>query len=160
MIKEIVAYQKNMRTKCNLDFIPNFGQLFCVLLFLSFTSASAVDDSCSQTRLISIKAQNTNIDAIFKEIERTTPYRLVYHVGNIDLERKISVNAENEEIDTLLKQVFKNTDTTYVIEQNQIILKKINRKTRELRKVQTPTSELTGTILDTSGRPLFLVRTF
>lgn len=105
--------------------------ILIILLFIISIS------SYSQEKAnISLKAKDTSIRNIIKQIENTTEYSFVYN-ETIDLERKRNINIENKNIDDVLKILFRDTEIGWTINKKHIILKNVeNKKNKQTFKVR------------------------
>ncbi|UOY05281.1 SusC/RagA family TonB-linked outer membrane protein [Muricauda sp. SCSIO 64092] len=83
------------------------------------------DDSYSQRTRITLNVKDILISEVFDEIEKTTEFKFIYSINNVDLERKVSINVEQLRIHNVLQSLFYNTSTVYKLRGRQVILTKL-----------------------------------
>lgn len=151
-MKKLLLRTRSVHDGFNFDLRMKFTMLF---LFTAFF-ASYANSTYSQQNKATINLKNVSTERFINEMEKTTDFRFVYKVKDIDLKRKVSISAENEPIKEILKKVFDNTNITFSVLENQIYLKKeITEKNRtQVKTVATVQFTVSGTILDSNGMPL------
>lgn len=129
------------------------------LFLITIAFGMYASDSHAQKTRITLDVENSTIAEVLDEIEKTTEFKFIYSVKNVDLKRKVSFKVEQLRIQNILKTLFSNTQTTYKIRGRQIVLTKaepIYPKEADKRVIQSLQGKIkvTGQVLDNLGLPL------
>jgi len=131
-------------------------KLITCLLLIGFMQVSAT--VYSQKSEISIKASNSSLKELFKQIEQESDFTFLYNDANINVNRKVSVDAKSKNMEEILDAVLIGTGINYQMVNNQIILysKTSIRSTDQQQDIFT----VKGRVTDESGDPLPGVNVF
>lgn len=120
-------------------------KLMCILLFLALhVSAANYGQSA-----INIKAQETTVLNLFKQIEKQSSYSFFYSSNQLDLNRPVYISAVNASLDAVLTKVFEGTKVVWkIIDTNKVVLSSTGLVTASSLK------RINGTVVDQKGVPL------
>jgi TonB-dependent starch-binding outer membrane protein SusC len=76
----------------------------------------------SQTKLLTLKVNNTPIESALKEIEKQSEFFFLYNNKQIDITQKIDINVTEKTVEDVLKTMLKGTGIHYLIKDKQIVL--------------------------------------
>ena len=65
----------------------------------------------------------------FLTSKKNSEFIFVYHGSNINLNRRVNVDVDNQTVETILKNMFAGTDIEYIINDRQIIVRKMKKLT-------------------------------
>nr|WP_226904841.1 SusC/RagA family TonB-linked outer membrane protein [Pedobacter schmidteae] len=116
-----------------------------ILLLLMCMQVSA--GSFAQQK-ISIRASQSSIKYLLKEIERQTEYRFVYSHNTLSNDKKISLNLSNASLDETMKYLLKETSLTYILKESSLVV------IYPISATEKKDVLVTGKVVDTEGRPL------
>lgn len=152
-----------MKKKLNLKFIKPNKSLFwtvmklnLILLIICFTSGMLyANESFSQN--VAIHLKNTNLEAIFSEIEKQTGYAIFYE-KNIP-SSKFNAHFENENLGKVLSTILRPFKLTYRQKGKQIVIIEDETYYREqpptqIEELQDQGKTVKGVIKDKEGEPL------
>ncbi|WP_201741409.1 TonB-dependent receptor [Sinomicrobium soli] len=131
-------------------------KLTALLLLVSLCGLHA-NNGYSQKNRITLNAEHISVRYVMDHIERTTDYRFIYKIRQVDLDREVSVDEKDSDIVTVLDKLFGNSGTGYTLRGHHIMLRKVpgkeNPAAKEEAVIQTGI-EITGTVTDANGDPL------
>ncbi|MFI2743557.1 TonB-dependent receptor [Zhouia sp. PK063] len=127
-------------------------RLTLLLLFAIFFRIQA--NTYSQNLKISLDMEQESIETFFSKVEAITPYKFLYNINDINLQRKVNVFATNEPLYKVLDQIFEHTNVSYKLYGDQIVLNTYDKKVK-LQIIQKPQQQVSGLITDRSGIPLY-----
>lgn len=104
------------------------------------------------SQVISISKKNVALGKIFSEIQQQSGFSLLYNSRLIKTAKNIDINVRNVSVEEALSQCLKGLPLTYVISEKIIIIRE-KEKTEET-EVVAPDQPVTGTITDSTGKPL------
>ena len=107
----------------------------------------------AQTGGLTLNYQDSSLENVLREIERKTSYEFIYSPDDFNLGRKITLQSNDESIESILDKIFKGTDVTYVILDDQIVLKK-NGEGTSVGPRKALQRNIKGSIKDEAGLPL------
>ncbi|MDR1523912.1 MAG: SusC/RagA family TonB-linked outer membrane protein, partial [Tannerella sp.] len=119
-----------------------------MMIWIGFLSVSA--NVYSQTKPVSIQAEDVSLETVLKQIESQSDFSFFY-VDRIDLNRKVSISASNRPLNEVLNDLFGNTNIAYKTKDKQIILQQQNPITVTPKN---KTVSITGTVLDENNEPV------
>lgn len=125
--------------------------MFALFMFVNTVFAA---ESFSQSRKVTIVANNISISEVIRTIEKQTDYLFIFNSKDVNLGRNVDVNMRNRSVADVLNQIFGGTNIDYMMEGKNIMLRKgaVNRAQRN-----TPSNnkrKITGTVKDDSGMPV------
>ncbi len=133
-------------------------KLTFILLFTTLLNISA--SSYSQKTKISLNLDDVSVEKVFFEIMDKTDFKILYAVGEIDLERKVSVIVKKQRIEKVLDILFLQTGIKYSIVDKQIVLVRTTpppvigvKRVIEEKKLEIQ-NQISGVVVDESGIPL------
>ena len=121
-----------------------------LLALFVFAGTAFATESYSQTRKVTVVADNMSTGKVISEIEKQTDYLFVYNVNEVNLKRNVKVNAQNKSVAEVLNKVFEGTDIYYAMEGKNIMLMS---KAKD-GKVAQQANKVTGIVKDTNGEPI------
>lgn len=95
-------------------------KLTTFLLLITFMGVQAT--VYSQTTELNLKAQNSTVKEILRQIEDQSEFFFMYNDRKVDVNRKVSIDLEKKSIDEVLQSLFDGTNTSYLIKDRQIVL--------------------------------------
>jgi hypothetical protein len=119
-----------------------------MMIWIGFLSISA--NVYSQTKPVSIQAEDVPLETVLKQIESQSDFSFFY-ADRIDLSRKVSISASNRPLSEVLNDLFGDMNIAYKTKDKQIILQQQNPAT------VTPknrTVSITGTVFDENNEPI------
>jgi len=119
--------------------------------FLIVVSLQVQADGFSQQK-ITISKTGVSLETVFRDIHEQSGYNFLYSDRVLQNARSITINVKNAPIEKVLKQCLKGQSLLYNIIDNTVIIKLIE-KPAELKPIP-PTVEVSGRIVDSSGRPV------
>ena len=105
----------------------------------------------SQTRIVTVHADNRPLREVMDKVQRASDYRFFYSSGTVDRNARVTVHADGEDIEKLVDRIFRPLGVTCTINGTSIILSK---STHDAAKPQGPAKPFSGTILDATGMPV------
>ncbi|TYA74528.1 TonB-dependent receptor [Seonamhaeicola marinus] len=121
-----------------------------------FASIFSMLAKSGYSQSITLDVKNETVAKIIDKIEATTEYRFVYNTRFVDLKRKTTLKAERTSIEDVLHSLFNNTNTTYKVNDRQVILKEGKKASiiSEAPIIEIQKFEVKGTVTDANGQPL------
>lgn len=124
-----------------------------------FMAAIAVSlGTMAQTTVsVTIKANDTPIKQVLKDIEHQTDYRFSYKDINLTNFGNVTLTCEKSPISEVLDKIFKNSNLTYEIVSPKsivIIERKNGKKSTAGRQSGANTKTINGVVVDETGEPL------
>jgi TonB-linked SusC/RagA family outer membrane protein len=113
----------------------------------------------SQTKLLTLKVNNTPIESALKEIQKQSEFFFLYNNKQIDVTQKIDINVTEKTVEDVLKTMLKGTGIHYLIKDKQIVLysgdlRSITDVLAESHITQQQEKTVSGTVTDSGGQPL------
>lgn len=132
-------------------------QILFVMIFGSFSLASASMGQEILNQNITILVSNKKVKEVLHKIEERSDIRFVYSGQLIDSERRVSLNLANKTLGDVLLKLLKPLGIVYEVSGRQIILDR--EEARKKDPVATPVSSfqeflITGNITDENDIPL------
>lgn len=156
---------KNMENILFRKFIARNRLIFRIINLVIFSAFMAVEtsiatESYQQSKGVTIVSNGTTISKVINVIERQTGYLFVYDANEVNLNIKINVYIRNKSVKEALNQVFKGTDIVYIVEGNNIMLKKkvihkleFNHASQSSDQARY-SNKISGVVKDTYGQPV------
>ncbi len=118
-------------------------------MLLLLTTAQLFSSVYSQKTKLSFNIKNYTLEDAFREIERQSDYKFLYHEALIRNEKDVSINVKNEGIEDILNGLLAGTENTYtILENNLIVITPKNTNVKQETRVN-------GTVFDAAtGEPL------
>lgn len=123
-----------------------------IFMFMFFLQIHA--GSYGQDIRISIDLRDSSIERILDKIEQLTSYKLLYSTDDVDVNRKSSIVADNETLNQVLTKLFEGMDTSFIVLDEQIILRKTLRTGQSTVVAKGLQRTVKGLVLDNYGLPL------
>jgi TonB-linked SusC/RagA family outer membrane protein len=124
-------------------------KLTAILVFLAIASISAT--SLAQDK-VSLRMKNASILELIEAIEKKTDYGFIFHVDELDVNKRYNVNKSDVSLMELLDELITDENTSYkIIDKNIIIIKKHSGQERAFQQTAMTVS---GTVIDHTGEPL------
>ncbi len=98
---------------------------------------------------VSLDAKRQSVVEIFKELEKQTPYRFMYHDGDLLRIGLKDIRVSNVPLSEALELCLAGSNIDYEVIGNQIVFKRA-----EAQQPQTSVRRLTGTVVDAAGNPM------
>lgn len=152
-MKKLLIPTRSIYSTLRFDLKLKLTSLF--LLIGLFTMNA--NNTYSQWNKATIELENTTIEHFIDEIEKSTDFRFVYKIKDVDLKRKISISAKNMPIQKILTHVFDQSRTDFSVLDNQIYLTKAKNSPKvknELVETVMVQQGVSGIITDENGDPL------
>ncbi|WP_339739073.1 SusC/RagA family TonB-linked outer membrane protein [uncultured Sunxiuqinia sp.] len=108
------------RHSCALSRLIRIMKLTTFLLLITFMGVQAT--VYSQTTELNLKAQNSTVKEILRQIEDQSEFFFMYNDRKVDVNRKVSIDLEKKSIDEVLQSLFDGTNTSFLIKDRQIVL--------------------------------------
>lgn len=105
---------------CSLSGIIRIMKLTTFLLLISLVGASA--KVFPQTGTLSMKARDTTVKDVLREIEDQSDYFFMYNDRKVDVQRKVHLEFDHEKIENVLQSMFEGTTVKYMVKDRQIVL--------------------------------------
>jgi len=125
-------------------------KLTTFLLLISLIQVNAA----SFGQKVTLKAGETTVNNIFKEIRKQTGYSVMLDKANFKTDRKVTANFNNASIQMVMDQVLEGTGFTYVIEDKNIIVEQKEKSLIDRIVDRFAAIDVTGKVLDSDGKPL------
>ncbi|MGL4292157.1 MAG: TonB-dependent receptor, partial [Bacteroidales bacterium] len=108
----------------------------------------------AQPKNLTITHQGS-LKELFAKIEKNSDYLFFYYDGLLDKHAAIAVNMKEASVEKVLQQALKNTSLTYVIKDNQIVIKNKEEQKKPVTKKETAKErQVTGVVTDQNGEPV------
>lgn len=110
-----------------------------------------------QTLTMSVQTESTTLRALFDQIEAKFHYTFLIRNNDINLDEQVTLNMENRSVEDVLKTALKNQHADFIVNDNRIIVYKINSKQNEpsVSEVSQQTIKIKGVVVDaTTGEPV------
>lgn len=147
-MKKITNYKG---VSCGIHNLKLKMRLTTLLLFVFMLKSQA--NSYSQTTKVNLNLNHATVEDFFKKIENLTPYKFLYHVGEINLDYRIDVSAKDKPLNMLLDEVFKGKNISYRLLDKQIVLY-LDVKKNVQPKISQVQKTYSGNIKNKKGEPL------
>ncbi|MFD2036279.1 TonB-dependent receptor [Belliella marina] len=126
---------------------------YTVLFFLLFLVRIQVYSYSQDTKIV-LNLSQASLEELFASVEEITHYKFLYHLGDLDLDRKIDVQANGKPLDKVLDEVFLDTNIQYALIGRQIVLTVKDVREKEVQKTPVVRKNITGVVRDEKGIPL------
>jgi TonB-dependent SusC/RagA subfamily outer membrane receptor len=104
---------------------------------------------------LSISVKNANLEKVFRQIEKQSPYRFVYSKEALEDALPVSIEAEKASLQQVLSLCFNGQPLTYNISDNIIMIKAgVVTKTEIKTKPVDVNKDVSGKITNEQGEPL------
>lgn len=130
-------------------------KLTTLILLLALIEVSA--SVYSQTKLLNVKADNSTIESVLKEIEQQSEFFFLYNHQQIDVQQKVDGDYHDKPVDEVLTSILEGTNINYLVKDRQIVLYKGDLETLIGADVNPGTDqqkEISGKVTDENGEPL------
>lgn len=152
--------KKNRQSKAFwLTIMRITGMQFFMILFLTSFAWAKTSAQEELNKKISISIDGIVLKSALQKIEKTAQIRISYNSQVVPLNRTVTLLASNERVGDVLERLLKPLSVTYVMFNNQIVLRKIEApstpsapETERENVVALPT--VSGTITDEKGKAL------
>jgi len=104
----------------NLSGIIRIMKLTTFLLLITLVGASA--EGFSQTGAFSMKARDTTVKDVLREIEDQSDYFFMYNDRKIDVQRKVNLEFNNAKVEEVLQSLFEGSTIKFMMKDRQIVL--------------------------------------
>lgn len=125
-----------------------------VLALFLFVGTMFATETYSQSRKVTIVANNISINKVLLSIEKQTDYLFVFNAKNVNLNKSVNVNMHNRSVAEVLDMILRDTDINYAMDGKNIMLRK--NSIIQVRR-NTPADakkKITGVVKDLSGMPI------
>lgn len=125
-----------------------------VLALFLFVGTMFATETYSQSRKVTIVANNISINKVLLSIEKQTDYLFVFNAKNVNLNKSVNVNMHNRSVAEVLDMILRDTDINYAMDGKNIMLRK--NSIIQVRR-NTPADDkkkITGVVKDLSGMPI------
>lgn len=121
-----------------------------ISLFLVFICTFQVfaETSYSQSAKLTLEMKNVTIKDVLSRIEEQSEFYFLYDSGLLDVHKKVDMVVRNEQIETILDKLFGEGNINAVIRDRHIVLTPVTKPDSQ------QTSNISGRVVDVSGRPL------
>ncbi|MEZ4969267.1 MAG: SusC/RagA family TonB-linked outer membrane protein [Flavobacteriaceae bacterium] len=128
-----------------------------VLLVIATFFTLQANTSYGQFTKITLNLDNVSLEQLFNEIEKSTEFRFVYRIGDLDLKRTLSLKVKEERVTHVIQRIFKGTNITidvrdrliYLVRDKvSVVVPKTGPKKPKEQQV------VSGKIVEESGMPL------
>ncbi|MBA4168533.1 MAG: SusC/RagA family TonB-linked outer membrane protein, partial [Chitinophagaceae bacterium] len=121
----------------------------CILLLIILSSMQSFSKGFSQEK-IRLNLHEASIKQVFREIEKSTPYRFLYNDDLLAGKKKTSLTAMDASLDEVMKKVLENTPFQYSLSDNGLVI--ISVKNADVGDMTD--FRITGVVSDDKGVPL------
>lgn len=125
-------------------------RLTTVILIFSLMQLSAA----GLAQRVTLNAQNTPLETIFKEMRRQTGYDFLYNIEVIRENKKVNVKFSNMPLEDALQSCLKGSSLTYSIEEKTVIVKLKTPSFLDRVIAGLDAIDVRGIVLDEMGKPL------
>ena len=124
-----------------------------LFLIITCTLGAMASSSYSQTKTLSLSADNSSLKEVLNEIEEQSEFYFMYSEKIIDINREVSIRLDDQNINTVLSDLFEGTNVNFLVTDRIIVLTTPDVFTDESSaKIQQKT--VTGMITDENGSPI------
>lgn len=102
---------------------------------------------------LSISVKNANLEKVFRQIEKQSPYRFVYSKEALEDAKPVSIEAEKASLQQVLNFCFNNQPLAYSITDNIIMIKARPLAKTEIKNT-SGNKDVSGRITNEQGEPL------
>lgn len=130
----------------------------CMLCVMVVSAA----DNYSQATKFNFRLNNATVRQVFKTIEESSEFIVIYNEKSVDVNRKVDVKVKNETIESVLNQVFEGTNNEYKIYDRQIVV--LENENAPIQSVKQPElfdsetvqskKDISGKVTDNDGAPV------
>lgn len=125
--------------------------LFAFILCFA-TIAKAEANVISQDAGLTLKLKNKTVKEALTEIEKKSEYIFIYSDNVLDSQKRINIDVTGEPIEKILENILKGTNTTYSINNRQIIISK--DESRQSQAIKQRKIIVSGIVKDEDGEVL------
>ena len=153
--------KKNRQSKAFwLTIMRITGMQFFMILFLTSFAWAKTSAQEELNKKISISIDGIVLKSALQKIEKTAQIRISYNSQVVPLNRTVTLLASNERVGDVLERLLKPLSVTYVMFNNQIVLRKIETPSTTTNATETERENVvalptvSGTITDEKGKAL------
>src|ERR1700754_54856 len=134
-------------------------KLTLLLLTVGLLQVSAA----SYAQKISLNVKDASLVSVFDQLRQQSGYNFLYSTKTLSKGKPVSISAQNEDFKTVLKRCFEDQPFTYVIHENNIVIRaRTNDSTATPNATQSFTDAViqnsdivvSGTVVDAKGLPI------
>ncbi len=119
-----------------------------LLLCMLWLSTAAAASGYSQSKGIDIRMSNATLDQVFKQVQQTSGYFIIYNLDDVGKVAGIDLDLRGATIDQVLAASLRGTSLGYEIENRTIII-----SAKEGARRQQQPAAVRGRVTDSDGRP-------
>lgn len=134
------------------SFFPKIMKLYLTFFILSFFCNMYASNLHSQNANVTIKLSNTNLKALFNEIEKNTDYVILYTKGIVD-GKTVSIDVKNKSVKEVFNQILPPLNLSYYFKDKQIVIIE-DKKDIEVKTVKQSPIKIAGVVKDANNVPL------
>ncbi|WP_422351053.1 TonB-dependent receptor [Flagellimonas sp.] len=113
------------------------------------------NNTYSQKTRISLDFEDVTTENVLEAIERSTDFRFVYKLEDVNLQRLITINVKDQRIKAVLDILFDGTLTDYKVRNTQVMLRKrVQNNTGPVGANESMQFTVSGAVTDGDGNPL------
>ena len=124
-------------------------KLCLLLLLIPFISNGKVY-AMTQNNVIKLTMTNASLQEVIWELEKSSEFIFVYNAEELEEVGKINVNISGETVQDALAGCLQGTGLTYVVEQNVIVI----RKMEQTYQLPQKKNVITGRVVDPNNQPI------
>lgn len=144
-----------------MNYLKKSGKLMaaaCMIAGLPLVPGT-VSASELQAYMMSVQMESTTLKELFELIEQKFDYTFLIRNNDIDLNERVSLDMKNRSVEDILKIALRNQQADFTVNDNRIIVYKINAKEEILKSVERQLAQqnikVGGVVLDaTTGEPV------
>ncbi|PRY97340.1 TonB-linked SusC/RagA family outer membrane protein [Marinilabilia salmonicolor] len=106
----------------------------------------------SQPAKLTVNEKNATLGEVFKIIKDVSDYNILYKSGDLNIDKVVNVDVKDVSVEELLAVVLAGENVEYIIQNNQIIIKRILPSIRS--DIQDDMFSVTGKVIDKEGLPI------
>lgn len=142
-----------------MNYLKKSGKWMVAVYLLAGSPLIPVNAYASdiQTLTMSVQTESTTLRALFDQIEAKFNYTFLIRNNDINLDEQVTLDMENRSVEDILKTALKNQHADFIVNDNRIIVYKINSKQNEpsVSEVSQQTIKIKGVVVDaTTGEPV------
>ena len=96
----------------------------CVLVFMLILAGGIRAEVYSQQYMLDLKMEETPLTEVFSHIENQTGLKFLYNTAMIESKGRVKVKARKTDVREVLDELLRPLGLTYVLEKDQIVVKK------------------------------------
>lgn len=125
-----------------------------VLALFLFVGTMFATETYSQSRKVTIVANNISINKVLRSIEKQTDYLFVFNAKNVNLNKSVNVNMHNRSVAEVLDMILRDTDINYAMDGKNIMLRKNSIVQVRRNAPADDKKKISGVVKDISGMPI------